>query len=199
MRRCFIPALLLTVVLITTLIGGCKEGEKKKVDTGELSADARPVVLLVTSMGNIEIELRPDTAPKTVMNFLKLTREGFYNGLTFHRVIPGFMIQGGDPKGDGTGGPGYTIPAEIKLPHNLGAVAMARKSDQVNPQRASSGSQFYIAVKPLPNLDRGGYTVFGYVTKGMDVAQKIVAVERDQRDKPLTPVLIKEVKIIKSK
>jgi len=101
-----------------------------------------------------------------------LTEQGFYNGLTFHRVEPGFVIQGGDPLGTGGGGPGYTVPAEIGLLHGEGAIAMARLSDEVNPERASSGSQFYITLAPTPQLD-GAYTVFGQVIEGMDVVQSI--------------------------
>lgn len=176
------------VALATTLLFvGCNEKSKK--------ATSQPIVVLETDYGDIEIQLRPDKAPKTVENFLKLTKDGFYNGLTFHRVIPGFVIQGGDPEGTGRGGPGYTIPAEITdLKHTPGAVAMARLPDQVNPSKASSGSQFYIALGTLRNLD-GEYTVFGYVKKGMDVAQKIASVKRDASDKPLTPVHIKKAYI----
>lgn len=162
-------------------------------ESKDAAAVGRPIVVIETSMGNIEIELRPDKAPKTVANFLKLAKDGFYNNLTFHRVIPGFVIQGGDPKGDGTGGPGYTVPAEITdLKHTLGAVATARLPDNINPNRESSGSQFYIVVGNASFLD-GQYTVFGYVTSGMDVAQKIASVERDKRDKPLQPVYMKKV------
>ena len=111
-------------------------------------------------------------AMQTVNNFVFLARAGFYDGLTFHRVEPGFVIQGGDPAGTGGGGPGYTVPAEIQLPHVEGAIAMARRGDQVNPTRASSGSQFYITLAPTPFLD-GAYTAFGQVTTGMDVVQSI--------------------------
>jgi cyclophilin family peptidyl-prolyl cis-trans isomerase/Flp pilus assembly protein TadD len=130
---------------------------------------------IVTQKGNIVVELDAADAPLTVNNFVYLARQGFYNGLTFHRVEnqPGFsLIQGGDPTGTGRGGPGYTVPAEIGLPHNVGAIATARTSDQVNPERSSSGSQFYICVEPIHQLD-GAYTVFGYVTEGLDVAQQI--------------------------
>ncbi len=146
---------------------------------------------IITAKGNIELELNAKVAPKTVGNFVKLANEKFYDGLTFHRVEPGFVIQGGDPlsrtlpAGDqrlGTGGPGYTIPAEISLTHKKGAIAMARTSDQVNPQRASSGSQFYIALEALPMLD-GQYTVFGYVTKGMDV---VLSIKKDDLIKSVT-------------
>jgi len=125
-----------------------------------------------TAKGDIVVELDAGAAPKTVNNFVFLTREGFYDGLTFHRVDPGFVIQGGDPLGTGRGGPGYTVPAEIGLEHVKGAVAMARLSDQVNPERASSGSQFYITLAETPHLD-GAYTVFGEVVEGMDVVESI--------------------------
>jgi len=130
------------------------------------------VAVIKTDKGDIVIKFYPEAAPKHVANFEKLAKEGFYNGLTFHRVVPGFVIQGGDPQGNGTGGPGYTIPAEIKMPHTDGAVAAARLGDQVNPKRESSGSQFYICLGPQPHLD-GQYTVFGQVIEGMDVARKI--------------------------
>ena len=127
-----------------------------------------------TDRGNIVIELYPNVAPKTVANFEKLSKDGFYNNLTFHRVEPGFIVQGGDPSGNGTGGPGYELPAEISPTekHLRGTLAMARKSDQVNPERKSSGSQFYICLEPAPFLD-GQYTVFGGVVEGMDVVDKI--------------------------
>lgn len=125
-----------------------------------------------TAKGDIVVQLDAAAAPQTVNNFVFLAEQGFYDGLTFHRVEPGFVIQGGDPLGTGSGGPGYTIPAEIGLPHVQGAIAMARLSDDVNPTRASSGSQFYIALEALPGLD-GQYTVFGHVTEGMDVVQSI--------------------------
>jgi peptidyl-prolyl cis-trans isomerase B (cyclophilin B) len=121
-----------------------------------------------TNRGAIELELYPQYAPETVNNFVFLARQGFYDNLTFHRVESGFVIQGGDPSGTGTGGPGYTLPAEIQLLHELGAIAMARQSDQVNPERRSSGSQFYIALEELPQLD-GAYTVFGQVVGGQEI------------------------------
>jgi cyclophilin family peptidyl-prolyl cis-trans isomerase len=125
-----------------------------------------------TAKGDIVVKLDANAAPKTVNNFVHLTREGFYDGLTFHRVEPGFVIQGGDPLGTGTGGPGYTVQAEIGLKHVKGAIAMARRGDQVNPERASSGSQFYITLAETPHLD-GAYTVFGEVVEGMDVVESI--------------------------
>jgi cyclophilin family peptidyl-prolyl cis-trans isomerase len=129
------------------------------------------VATIKTGKGDIVAELYPKDAPQTVNNFVFLASEGFYNNLTFHRVVPGFVIQGGDPLGTGTGGPGYNIPPEIKDKHSLGALAMARQGGppQTTP---SSGSQFYITLAPQPGLD-GQYTVFGQVTQGMDVVQKI--------------------------
>ncbi len=157
-------------------------------------ASARPtaavpesVVVLDTAVGLIAIELFPADAPRTVANFRKLVSERFYDGLTFHRVAPGFVIQGGDPNSrdenpfnDGQGGPGYTLPAEIKRAHVHGAVAMARRADSENPARESSGSQFYIALRDLPQLD-GAYTVFGQVLTGWNTVDSLVALS-ERRD-----------------
>ncbi|MBV9464437.1 MAG: peptidylprolyl isomerase [Verrucomicrobiae bacterium] len=148
-------------------------------------------VKIQTKHGDIVIETDETNAPLTSKNFLKLAKDGYYNQTTFHRIIPNFMIQGGDPnsKGQdrsshGTGGPGYTVPAEIKLPHVRGSVATARQGDQVNPKKESSGSQFFINVVDNKFLN-GNYTVFGKVLEGMDVVDKIVAAQRDPRDNPL--------------
>jgi cyclophilin family peptidyl-prolyl cis-trans isomerase len=130
------------------------------------------VATISTAKGDIVVRLDAGAAPQTVNNFYFLAQQGFYDGLTFHRVEPDFVIQGGDPAGTGSGGPGYTVPAEIQLLHVEGAIAMARLPDQTNPERASSGSQFYITLAPTPFLD-GAYTVFGQVTAGMDVVQSI--------------------------
>jgi cyclophilin family peptidyl-prolyl cis-trans isomerase len=137
------------------------------------------IATIVTSKGNIVAELYPDT-PLSVNNFVTLSQDGFYDGLTFHRVEAGFVIQGGDPKGDGSGGPGYTIPAEIKHNHPRGALAWARTGDEVNPERRSSGSQFYITLGDASFLN-GAYTSFGYVIQGMDVADKIAVGDVIQR------------------
>jgi len=126
------------------------------------------VVITMDKGGEIKIDFFPEDAPKTVENFVTLAKKGFYDGLTFHRVIPGFMAQGGDPKGSGSGGPGYKIKDEFnKQKHVRGTVAMAR-TDAPN----SAGSQFYICFAPQPHLD-GQYTVFGQVVSGMDVVDKI--------------------------
>jgi peptidyl-prolyl cis-trans isomerase B (cyclophilin B) len=130
------------------------------------------VATISTQKGDIVVDLDAGAAPQTVNNFVFLATQGFYDGLTFHRVEPDFVIQGGDPLGTGTGGPGYTVPAEIELEHMKGAIAMARTGDDVNPERASSGSQFYITLEATPFLD-GAYTAFGQVVEGMDVVESI--------------------------
>jgi len=125
-----------------------------------------------TEKGDIKVELYAEDAPFSVTNFIQLAKAGYYDELTFHRVEPGFVIQGGDPLGNGTGGPGYTVPAEIKRKHLQGALAWARTGDQVNPERRSSGSQFYITLKATSFLD-GAYTVFGQTIEGFEVVEKI--------------------------
>ena len=145
---------------------------------------------LHTSEGSIEIELFPEDAPKTVANFTKLAGEGFYDGLVFHRVIPDFMIQGGCPEGIGTGGPGYKFEDEFN-DHKVvkGALAMANSGPNTN------GSQFFIVTaEATPWLD-GKHTVFGQVTSGQDVADRISHVDRDGRDRPTTPVTLDSVEI----
>ena len=153
----------------------------------------RQIAVIETNFGNIVIQLFPDVAPGHVENFVKLAQDGFYDGSTFHRVIPGFMIQGGDPNSkdedrsnDGQGGPGYTINAEFSdVPHKRGILSMARAQDP-----NSAGSQFFIVVADSNFLD-GQYTVFGEVIEGMDVADKIVNVKRDGNDNPLEKVTMK--------
>lgn len=137
---------------------------------------------ITTVNGDIVIKLRPDLAPQTVNSFVFLAREGFYDGLTFHRVIPGFVAQGGDPLGDGTGGPGYTIPGEFTeqvLFDKPGIVAMARPGNDVN----GNGSQFFITLAPAPNLN-GQYTIFGEVVEGQDVVDQITPRDPAQATTP---------------
>lgn len=150
--------------------------EKKFSEPTAIGIDAgkKYTAVIKTSKGEIVCELFAMDAPLSVTNFKQLADGGYYDGLTFHRVEPGFVIQGGDPTGTGTGGPGYTIPAEIKRKHGTGALAWARTGDEVNPDRRSSGSQFYITLGPTPFLD-GAYTVFGQTIEGMDVASSIEA------------------------
>jgi cyclophilin family peptidyl-prolyl cis-trans isomerase len=145
---------------------------------------------LHTSEGTIELELYPDAAPKTVQNFEKLSRDGFYDGVIFHRVIPDFMIQGGDPTGTGMGGPGYEFEDEIN-DHRVerGALAMA------NAGPGTNGSQFFIVTaEATPWLD-GKHTVFGRVTSGMDVVDRISLLDRDANDRPRKPVTIERVEL----
>ncbi|MFZ0891188.1 MAG: peptidylprolyl isomerase [Thermoplasmata archaeon] len=148
-----------------------------------------PKVTLKTTLGEIQAEIFEDKAPKTAENFLTLVRKGFYNGVLFHRVIPGFMIQGGDPRGDGTGGPGYTIPDEFhpSLRHSsAGMLSMA------NAGPNTGGSQFFITLAPTSWLD-GKHAIFGRVTKGQEIVEQIAAVPRDKSDRPKTPVKILSV------
>ncbi len=128
--------------------------------------------IIHTTKGDIVCQLNTQKAPLSVTNFVQLAKGGFYNGLKFHRVVPNFVIQGGDPEGSGSGGPGYTLPAEIGLPHEKGALAWARLPDQVNPKKRSSGSQFYITLEKVPFLD-GEYSVFGKTISGADIVHKI--------------------------
>ena len=146
--------------------------------------------------GEIQIELYAETAPNTVRNFVSLVSKGFYDGTVFHRVIPGFMIQGGDPEGTGMGGPGYCINGEFlmngfnnELKHTRGVLSMACA---MNPN--SAGSQFFIMVEDAPHLD-GQYASFGRVITGMDVCDRIVSVRTNYNDKPLKPQVMKRVTV----
>jgi peptidyl-prolyl cis-trans isomerase B (cyclophilin B) len=170
--RIFGPALILALAMGFATV--CAVAKANAESDGLPVRHTGHYAVVDTERGTFVIELYPKVAPKTVENFETLVKKGFYNGLTFHRVVPGFVVQGGDPKGDGTGGPGYTLPAEIDpSEHHLrGSVAMARLPDQANPERRSSGSQFYICLEPQPGLD-GQYTIFGGVIEGMSVVDKI--------------------------
>lgn len=158
---------------------------------------ANPIVNIeMEDGGNIRVELFPDIAPITANNFMTLAKQGFYDGLIFHRVIPGFMIQGGCPEGRGTGGPGYQIKGEFSnngfannLKHDRGVLSMARSSAP-----DSAGSQFFIMVKKSAHLD-GGYAAFGQVISGMEEVDKIVAVKRDHQDKPLSEQRMKKLTV----
>ncbi len=152
---------------------------------------ANAVVTFQTTLGEIRMEVFEDKVPKTAANFLGLVRKGFYNGLTFHRVIPGFMIQGGCPKGDGTGGPGYEIPDEFhpSLRHTgPGILSMA------NAGPNTGGSQFFITLAPTRWLD-GKHAIFGRVTQGQEIVEKIAAVPRDASDRPKSPVKMVTVRV----
>ena len=192
-----------TVVAGMVLVGQTGEAEAKKLKPGTYA-------VFETTMGKIVCRLFEKEAPQTAANFIGLTegtrewkdpktgdtvKRPFYDGLTFHRVIPDFMIQGGDPRGDGTGGPGYQFADEFSsgLKHDRpGRLSMA------NAGPGTNGSQFFITVKPTPWLD-GRHTIFGEVVEGQEVVSKIVAVPRSQdgRDRPLTPVVMKKVTILR--
>jgi len=171
--------------------------KQKTFTKEEIKKMAETKAVIETKFGNIELKFFPDVAPGHVNNFIELAKKGFYDGTTFHRVIPGFMIQGGDPNSKdpdkskhGMGGPGYTIKAEFnEKPHKKGTLSMARSA---HPD--SAGSQFFICVADAPFLNRQ-YTVFGEVVSGMDVADKIVNQSRDKSDNPLERVEMK-VKVI---
>ncbi|HOU53193.1 MAG TPA: peptidylprolyl isomerase [Myxococcota bacterium] len=162
-------------------------------------APAAPVeVVLDTSLGEIVLELHPDKAPKTVENFLKLARQGFYDGILFHRVVPGFVIQGGDPKTKdpalraewGTGDPGYRFPDEpVKGEYTRGALAMANSGPDTN------GSQFFICLQDLSGRLPKKYNWFGQVKAGMEVVDRIAALPRDQRDCPTEPAVIRKATV----
>ncbi len=153
----------------TTAPAGESPGESTSKTTEAPTKETKQMATITMENGGvIELEFYPKDAPKTVENFVTLAKKGFYDGLTFHRVEPGFVVQGGDPNGNGTGGPGYQIKAEFNAnPHVRGTLAMARSADT-----DSAGSQFYICLDPAPFLN-GKYTVFGHVTKGMEVVDKI--------------------------
>jgi peptidyl-prolyl cis-trans isomerase B (cyclophilin B) len=174
------------------------DDEEEKNMNGVAGAGNPVVQIEMEDGGVITLELYPDKAPKTVENFLKLVNEGFYDGLTFHRVIPNFMIQGGDPLGNGTGGSSDKIEGEFSsngfatndISHERGVISMARSS---SPNSASC--QFFITNDDATFLD-GDYAAFGRVTDGMDVVDQISAVETDSNDKPLEPVVIKTIRQI---
>jgi cyclophilin family peptidyl-prolyl cis-trans isomerase len=157
------------------------------------------IVIIETNLGRIVVKFFSDVAPKHVESFLSLSKQGFYDGVKFHRVIPGFVIQGGDPNTKdkprhlhGTGGPGYTVPAEFNdIPHTPGILSMARTSDP-----NSAGSQFFICTGRVPHLDKQ-YTVFGQVIEGMNVVEAIVKLPRDDRDNPLeaNPAIMQTVTV----
>ena len=172
---------------------------KEQTDNTAYANDVTENPIVTITMENdkqIVIELEPKTAPNTVANFISLVEAGFYDGLIFHRVIPGFMVQGGDPDGTGMGGPDYSINGEFSsnnfentLAHERGVLSMARTQDP-----NSAGSQFFIMTGTATNLD-GDYAAFGQVIEGMDVIDEIVAVERDASDKPKQDQKMKKVEV----
>lgn len=188
----YIAMLLLVTALVLT---ACGEDEAQLPTFEE--TDAVPVVTMTMEDGKeVEMELYPNVAPNTVNNFISLIEDGFYDGLTFHRIVPDFMIQGGDPEGAGIGGPGYEIVGEFTdngydndLSHERGVLSMAR-TEEPN----SAGSQFFIMVEDVPDLD-GEYAAFGKVIEGMDVVDAIVQVERNSHDQPVEDQVIETMTV----
>ena len=168
---------------------GCSNEEPKVAEVKKIN----PTAVFETNLGSFTVELYRDKAPLTVDNFIKLAEKRFYDSTVFHRVIDGFMIQGGDPNGDGTGGPGYSIKDEFSkdLKHDAGVLSMA------NAGPNTGGSQFFITVASTPWLDYH-HSVFGKVTEGMDVVMKISKVKTGTNDKPLEKVIVKTIKIKKT-
>jgi peptidyl-prolyl cis-trans isomerase B (cyclophilin B) len=191
------------ILIVLLCVGGlsCRKEEAQmkveEIPEGTPAQEGREVAVIQTNMGSIALEFFEEDAPNHVANFKKLAREGFYDGIYFHRVIPDFMIQAGCPltkdddrSNDGTGGPGYTIDAEFNSRKHLrGTLSMARKQDP-----NSAGSQFFICHKAQPGLD-GQYTVFGQVLEGMDVVDQIANAKRDARDNPLEKIVMEKVSI----
>src|SRR5687768_8363530 len=196
-RLVVITLLALAVPLVAFAAYAAKDGdvsgEKKKYDKPpemKIDKEKKYTATIETEAGTMVAELYPKIAPQTVNSFVFLAREGFYEGVIFHRVIPGFMIQGGDPTGTGTGGPGYELKAEFNdTKHDRGVLSMARSADP-----DSAGSQFFVMHARAAHLD-GQYTAFGKVTKGLETIDKIVSAPRDAGDRPTEPVKIKKITI----
>lgn len=193
MRKKIILALCLVMSLCLV---ACSNKTNKNEETRTPPKELPIATIVVKNYGTIEAELYPHIAPNTVNNFIYLANSGFYDGLTFHRVIKDFMIQGGDPNGNGTGGPGYSIKGEFSsnnfknnLKHTEGVLSMARSQN-----KNSAGSQFFIVTKDQPGLD-GDYATFGKVISGMDVVHKIEDAQTDSNDKPLKSVIIESIKV----
>ncbi len=181
MKRLLLGVLLVVILVLSSCTAGGvyipptftpAPGESNPASGSDNTSGSTAIATIETKRGTIVCQLRPDAAPQTVANFTKLANEGWYDGHTFFRVEPGFVIQGGSPNDTASGDIGYTVPAEINLKHKPGALATARTGDQVNPKRESSGSQFYITLGDTSSLD-GAYTVFGYCDQSMDVIGKI--------------------------
>lgn len=201
--KTILPLIVLCSVLAMFPLGGglrAADGAPKTFSPGEISAMAARKAIIHTGFGDIVLKFFPGDAPNHVHNFLELAQKGFYDATTFHRVIPGFMIQGGDPNSKdadrrrhGTGGPGYQVKAEFnKRPHRRGTLSMAR-----SPHPDSAGSQFFICVADASFLN-GQYTVFGEVVDGMAAVDAIVSQERDSRDNPVKRIEM-TVKIVDEK
>ena len=184
------------LILLLSLVGCSNKKTSENEETRTPPKELPIATIVVKDYGTIKAELYPHIAPNTVNNFISLANEGFYNGLTFHRVIKDFMIQGGDPNGNGTGGPGYAIKCEFSnnnfkndLKHTEGVLSMARSQN-----KNSAGSQFFIVTKDQPGLD-GEYATFGKVISGMDIVHKIEDVQTDANDKPIKNIVIESIKV----
>ena len=190
-KKLFIGAM--TIALLSLV--GCSSNNKEN-NTNVSQENLPTATISIKDFGDVEVELYPNIAPNTVNNFISLANDGFYDGTTFHRVIKDFMIQGGDPDGNGTGGPGYSIKGEFTnngfqndLAHTEGVISMARSS-----LPDSAGSQFFIMTSTSPHLD-GEYAAFGKVTDGMDVVREIENTETNSSDMPVNTVTIESVKV----
>ena len=169
-------SLLLSCFITTLTVFSCLQGEENFSEPSEaipFEKEKSYYALIHTDKGMVRCLLSPEKAPISVTNFIRLAEGQFYEGLIFHKVVPDIMVQGGDPTGSGTSGPGYTLPAEIGLKHEKGSIALARLPDVVNPSKRSSGSQFYITLEDLPFID-GEYTVFGQAIEGLEILKNIV-------------------------
>lgn len=208
----YLKLVLVTLLMTSLVLVGCgnsksntnkteekdttSSSENSDTNSSEVNKSLPLATITVDGYGVIEAELYPEIAPNTVNNFIDLSNKGFYNNLKFHRIIKGFMIQGGDPKGDGTGGPGYSIEGEFtsngfanSLKHTKGVLSMARAEDP-----NSAGSQFFIMTNEASNLD-GKYAAFGKVISGLDVLEKIENVKTNSNDKPKEDVVIKSITV----
>lgn len=199
MKKFYQIVLFTVLVVILAACGKETSDNKEQENTANYAEEVKENPIVTITMENDEkiiIELEPKTAPNTVANFISLVEDGFYDGLIFHRVIPGFMIQGGDPDGTGMGGPDYAIKGEFTsngfentLTHERGVISMARSQDP-----DSAGSQFFIMTEQATHLD-GDYAAFGKVTEGMEMVDEIVAAKRGANDKPLEDQKIKTVEV----
>lgn len=186
-----------TIIVITAFLLILSSCSDKASENNDEKREGNPLVTItMDNEKEILIELYPEVAPNTVNNFISLIQDGFYDGVIFHRIVPGFVVQGGDPFGTGTGGPGYSIKGEFSangiennLKHERGVVSMARS---LNPD--SAGSQFFIVLEDAPQLD-GDYAAFGKVIEGMDVVDEIAEVETDENAKPLQDQMMKKVTV----
>ncbi len=199
--------LLVALPIIAIGLASCKTIGKDAGSGRALDPTVNTVHLRIEvnkKIKTVVIELDPEAAPQTVANFKKLVSEGFYKGLAFHRVIPGYLVQTGDPGSSdfrgkakwGLGGPGYTLPPEFGKKHVRGSVAMARLGDDENPGKESNGSQFYVTLAPLPSLD-GKYTVFGEVVSGLEVLDEMARVATDENDIPQSRVEVYDIRLVR--